>query len=224
MLIELNTHLRVYVIRYDYGFAPNPFYGYCTLATCKPDIRKSAQVGDWILGVGGADLGQARRKCILLMKVSEKMSFEEYWNDARFSLKKPARNGSNIQMIGDNIYHKDLNGGWLQEDSRHSNPDGTIHRDNLKRDTGTTNQVLISKNFFYFGSKAIPIDLGSISYVSAPGYKKIHFFEDIESGAARNIVQKIYNDYKNDENTVIADPCQFEVSHKRIDQKTGKSL
>ena len=36
-----------YVVRYDSGFAPNPFYGYCTLATCKPDIRGR---GGWRLG------------------------------------------------------------------------------------------------------------------------------------------------------------------------------
>ena len=36
----------------DYGFAPNPFFGFCTLANCKPKIRKSANVGDWIIGTG----------------------------------------------------------------------------------------------------------------------------------------------------------------------------
>ena len=31
-----------YVITHDSGFAPNPFGGFLTLATCKPKIRKSA--------------------------------------------------------------------------------------------------------------------------------------------------------------------------------------
>lgn len=43
-----------YVVRFDSGFAPNPFYGYCTLATCKPPIRRTALVGDWIIGTGSA--------------------------------------------------------------------------------------------------------------------------------------------------------------------------
>jgi len=47
--------LHTYVVRYDSGFAPNPFYGYCTLATCKPPIRKSAAVEDWIVGCGSND-------------------------------------------------------------------------------------------------------------------------------------------------------------------------
>ena len=29
-----------YVMKCDTGFAPNPFYGTCTLACCKPRIRK----------------------------------------------------------------------------------------------------------------------------------------------------------------------------------------
>ena len=91
MLIEPNSHLYVYIITRDFGFAPNPFHGRCTLATCKPGIRKSAKVGDWVLGVGGANLKSVKHKCILLMKVTEKISFNEYWHDARFSIKKPAR-------------------------------------------------------------------------------------------------------------------------------------
>ena len=43
-----------YIVRYDSGFAPNPFYGYCTLANCKPIIRGHAQVNDWVVGTGSA--------------------------------------------------------------------------------------------------------------------------------------------------------------------------
>jgi len=39
--------LHSYVVARDYGFAPNPFFGFCTLATCKPRLRSVAQVGDW---------------------------------------------------------------------------------------------------------------------------------------------------------------------------------
>jgi Nucleotide modification associated domain 2 len=37
-----------YVVTHDKGFAPNPYFGFLTLATCKPQIRKSARVGDWL--------------------------------------------------------------------------------------------------------------------------------------------------------------------------------
>ena len=45
----MSRSLFSYVVRSDGGFAPNPFFGYCTLATCKPRIRKGALVGDWIV-------------------------------------------------------------------------------------------------------------------------------------------------------------------------------
>ena len=44
-----------YVVARDFGFAPNPFFGVCTLATCKPKIRAAAEVGDWIIGTGSAE-------------------------------------------------------------------------------------------------------------------------------------------------------------------------
>ena len=125
MLIEQGSYLYVYVITRDFGFAPNPFSGLCTLATCKPKIRAGAIVGDWILGIGGSDIKVASRKCIVLMKVTEKISFLGYWGNPTYSRKKPLRNGSLVRLVGDNIYHKDANGNWIQEDSHHSNPDGT---------------------------------------------------------------------------------------------------
>ena len=88
MLISRGSNLYIYVIARDFGFAPNPFFGHCSLATCKPQIRKSAQPNDWILGVAGRNLGTGvYRKCIVLMKVTEKMTFEEYWADPRYILK-----------------------------------------------------------------------------------------------------------------------------------------
>ncbi len=40
-----------YILTSDTGFAPNPFFRYCTLACCKPQIRRSAEPGDWIVGI-----------------------------------------------------------------------------------------------------------------------------------------------------------------------------
>ena len=59
--------MYTYVIPRDYGFAPNPYLGYCTLATCKPRIRKGAQIGDWIAAYGAADSG-IRGKLVVLMQ------------------------------------------------------------------------------------------------------------------------------------------------------------
>lgn len=146
----------VYIVARDYGFAPNPFGKYCTLGTCKPKIRKSAQIGDIIIGLSSKSTGY---KLIYAMKVSEKITFNNYWSDARFQYKKPVMNGSLIKTFGDNIYcHKD--GNWFQADSHHSLEDGQANLLNLKTDT-QTDTVLISIDFFYFGINqvAIPRDL-----------------------------------------------------------------
>ena len=77
-----------YVVARDYGFAPNPFYGYCTLATCKPRIRKAAQTGDWVLGTGSKTHGR-ENQVVFAMRVTERLTFDEYWNDPRFKAKRP---------------------------------------------------------------------------------------------------------------------------------------
>ncbi|CAM6902034.1 hypothetical protein ACOJ84_001341 [Morganella morganii] len=218
MLVEPNSHLYVYIITRDFGFAPNPFHGYCTLATCKPKIRKSAKVGDWILGVGGANLKSVKHKCILLMKVTEKISFNDYWHDTRFSIKKPARNGSHVQMLGDNIYHQDENNQWIQEDSHHSNANGSFNMTNLERDT-SSDQVLISDHFYYFGDKAVEVDLDSIEYRGGIGYKKIPLEHSIPANV---LINKMESKFSGDKNLVISDPYQFSDFYKRVDQGTGK--
>ena len=73
-----------YVVSRDYGFAPNPFYGTCTLATCKPEIRRTARAGDWIIGTGSKMQGREDH-LVYVMKVAEKRTFSEYWADDRFS-------------------------------------------------------------------------------------------------------------------------------------------
>lgn len=39
-----------YILVHDHGIAPCPANGLITLATCKPSIRRTAAVGDWVLG------------------------------------------------------------------------------------------------------------------------------------------------------------------------------
>lgn len=142
-----------YVIPRDYGFAPNPFFGICTLATCMPKIRRSAVVGDWVIGTSPAKIGAG--KLIYAMKVVEKMPFNSYWTDSRFLDKKPIMTKSLKKMYGDNIYFFD-GATWLQIDSHHSNEDGSVNMKNLENDT-SADAVLISDQFYYFGEDCISI-------------------------------------------------------------------
>ncbi len=142
--------LYSYVVAIDDGFAPNPFYRFCTLATCKPKIRRYAQVGDWILGTGSKKNGR-QGTLVYAMRVTDKLTYDSYWNDQRFAEKRPNLHQSIRKSRGDNIYHRNPeNGLWIQEDSCHSNGDGTPNQDHITRDTGSDN-VLISDDFIYRG-------------------------------------------------------------------------
>jgi len=159
-----------YVVRWDHGFAPNPFHGVCTLATCKPAIRKKAKVGDWVLGTGSAERDY-QGTAIFLMRVDEITTFDCYWDDPRFARKRPVMNGSLKQRFGDNIYHHAADGHWLQADSRHS-WDGSPNDANLKTDTGTTERVLIGFDFVYWGDAAPKIPTGLRKFaITRPGWK-----------------------------------------------------
>lgn len=162
-----------YVITRDYGFAPNPFGAYCTLATCKPRIRKMAGIGSWIVGCSSRSNGGQSRMVVYAMQVAEAMAFQEYWNDSRFEYKKPRFNGSLAQAYGDNIYHKTPNGVWLQENSHHSLDDGSTNILNLNRDT-SVDRVLVATLFYYFGGQAIslPRALDELVIYASRGEKK----------------------------------------------------
>ena len=139
-----------YVVARDYGFAPNPFYGFCTLATCKPKIRDTASEGDWIVGTGSRKNGR-HGYLVYAMRVTETMSFQEYWSDPRFALKKPDLHASRKKAFGDNIYYwDDSSDTWHQLDSHHSYEDGTTNFRNVENDT-RVNRILVSEDFIYCG-------------------------------------------------------------------------
>jgi len=152
---QLLMRLFSYIVARDYGFAPNPFFGCCTLATCKPRIRAAAAVGDWVIGTGAKTKYDLAGWLIFAMRVEEILDFNGYWNDVRFFCKKPMLNGSLKQLYGDNIYRSE-GSRWIQEDSHHSQPDGSPNLENIKRDT-KADRLLVSRKFVYFGSGALPI-------------------------------------------------------------------
>lgn len=137
-----------YVVARDYGFAPNPFGGYCTLATCKPDIRRFAQTGDWVIGTGSANQNR-QGYLVYAMKVAEAMTFNDYWAAPRFQHKKPDLRSSKKLAFGDNIYHH-IQGEWSQIDSHHSLDDGTPNDRNIQNDT-QADRVLVATEFAYWG-------------------------------------------------------------------------
>jgi hypothetical protein len=139
-----------YVIAHDNGFAPNPFHGTCTLATCKPGIRERAAVGDYIVGTGCARW-KRQGYLVYFMRVEETTTYDEYWAEPRFERKRPFLHGSKMRAYGDNIYHRDpTSGEWCQANSLHSLQDGTANPLNVKHDT-RSEKVLIGTEFTYWG-------------------------------------------------------------------------
>ena len=151
--------LYSYVVIDDNGFAPNPFFEFCTLATDKPKIRRQAREEDWIIGTTGSSR-HVESTLVFVMRVSEIVTFEQYWNDGRFQEKKPNLLGSNIERVGDNIYRKEEDGKWKQHPSLHSLYDGCPNLFHQRRDT-KVNRVLIGSRFSYWGANGptVPEDI-----------------------------------------------------------------
>ncbi len=146
--------LYSYVITSDSGFSPNPFWGFCTLACCKPSIRRTTRMGDWVVGLSPK---KKNYKIIYAMEITEKpITYSEYYSDKRFNNKIPDMTKNEvIYKTGDNIY-KPVENGFIQLHSIHSNTDG---RENIKNKDHDLKgiYVLISNNFYYFGSGMIEL-------------------------------------------------------------------
>ncbi len=147
--------LYSYVVARDYGFAPNPFFGVCTLATCKPMIRKYAKLGDWVVGTGSKQRNR-HHHLVYAMHVTDVITFDKYWSHPTYRKKQPNLRGSLKQAYGDNIYCRTAVGGWQQLDSHHSHEDGRINEKNVARDT-RVNRVLVAQRFAYLGGEDLRI-------------------------------------------------------------------
>jgi len=148
-----NMRLFSYKLQVDSGFAPNPFWEVLTLATCKPQIRKSKQIGDWIAGftskaLCGDNVGHER--LIFLMRVTDKLSISQYFSHPDFQLKIPDLTRKEfVYQAGDNIY-KPQDNGFMQLTNRNHTLDDITHDVSGKF-------VLFSTQFHYFGKNPIRI-------------------------------------------------------------------
>lgn len=179
--------LYAYKLTHDTGFAPNPFWGVLTLATCKPKMRLKRAEGDWIAGFTSTSLCGDRpgdERLIYLMHVDEKRRIAEFFEDDRFVDKKPSPDSEHaVRRAGDNIYRPRRPDAVQPSDFEQlRNPhhwDGSSNcgvGDARKRDVNGE-FVLIGKQFVYFGREAlhIPVELrpavpSGMSKYGAPTY------------------------------------------------------
>ncbi len=171
--------LYSYIVKYDTGFAPNPFFGYCTLACCKPKIRQNAKKGDWVVGLTPKAAGN---RIVYLMRVDDAMEFSDYWSDRRFRAKKPTYTGGLRKKCGDNIYEPRASGGYRQLRSMHSK--GNSEDEERKAHDLSGKRVLVSETFAYFGSKALPLPIGLRSLIVQRGHRS-RFSDEVRAEFVR---------------------------------------
>jgi hypothetical protein len=145
-----------YVVKFDTGFAPNPLWGFCTLAACTPNHTRhklKLEAGDWLLGHSA--LTETGRMLIYAMRISETLDLDKYFRDKRFEGKK-ARSKGWRERCGDNIYYRDDNGVYSGGDgSKWMQATAFFHaaRNEIEKDL-KHHFVFISEHFFYFGENA----------------------------------------------------------------------
>ncbi|MGP1666038.1 MAG: hypothetical protein ACTS5I_09050, partial [Rhodanobacter sp.] len=130
-----------YVVRYDGGTAPRPYGGVCSLAICKPRIRASAEVGDWIIGFRSRQPGEV----LYAMEVTERLTLGEYWEDMRFRGRRP-----DATPKPDNMYRPAAGGELVQVPN-------DVHVPAQAAKDRSGRNVLLSDRFWYFGRETVPL-------------------------------------------------------------------
>jgi hypothetical protein len=142
-----------YCIPYDDGAAPNPYWGVCTLAICKPAIRRHAQVGDWVVGTGSkhSPIGDVSGRVVYAMRVSQKLTMAKYDALASRTLtqKVPVwTHRDRRRRLGDSIYNFETDPP-TQRLGVHPTSYGPTDLSGL--------YVLLSDHFYYFGDNPQPL-------------------------------------------------------------------
>ncbi|MBN8861055.1 MAG: hypothetical protein J0H29_21870 [Sphingobacteriales bacterium] len=151
--------LYSYIIAFDTGLAPNPFWDELTLNVCKPKIRQSASIDDWIIGTGSKNVktknGSAKDysgKLVFAMKVTKKMTMQNYDQYCKENKKKKIAfidRKDWKRIVGDSIY--DFSYGDIPRLRK------VLHKEKDKPRDLSGKYTLLSTNFYYFGENAIPI-------------------------------------------------------------------
>lgn len=126
-----------YKLMVDSGGAPCVYRNILSLAICKPAIRSTCEIGNWVLGFGSKTrLGE---RLIYIAEITEKYKKGEYYRIRRY------------QSRPDNIYQ------WTRSGHLTWKQGAQFHEGGYQPDIGVHPQyksanVLISNNFKYFGA------------------------------------------------------------------------
>jgi hypothetical protein len=209
------NRLYSYILKNDNGSAPNPFWGTCTLTICKPKIRRTAKVGDWVIGTGSknsklndGNMHNLSGYLVYAMKVSDKKTIKEYDQYCQSNLPDKLPKWFNKdwrKRLGDCIY--DYTKG--EEPSIRM----AVHKElNRSKDLSGHN-ALLSNHFYYFGEEPRPIPAALKRIViKAQG----HLVFDDQKLISR--FEKWIGKFK--KNKIYADPQRkylFDLSPKKVE-------
>jgi len=233
-----------YKMTHDSGFAPNPFWGYLTLAACTPNhMRAKLQKGDWIIGVESQKLANKRRETncnpnveqslIYIARVDEILTLDKYFTDKRFEKKKFKKSNDYRERRGDNVYYiEDGKWKWLR-DHKHDNKEVEFfyvdELDKLWEDKKTRekygvilqdirgNKVFISKEFLYFGDKGVEFDKYFLECVPNRGIK---YCPEKYIDQLQNYIDKLFKEYG--KNKVLGNPINYCI--KKSKKETNEDI
>ena len=177
-----------YRIPYDFGSAPNPFWGQCTLAICKPRIRLAAQVGDWVVGTGSSvsPIGDISNKAVYAMRVTRKMTMKEYdeYTRLEFRQKIPLMTSKDPRRRSGNSIYDYSNYDYSKSPKERENPLQRLSvHDKWNQETDLSGKyVLLSDHFFYFGDQPVALPEELLGIVKkGPGHKAHFTHQNIDT-------------------------------------------
>jgi hypothetical protein len=190
-----NCRLFSYKMTYDTGFAPNPFHRFLTLANCMPGIRRTKHIGDWVAGFTSKELNKKSNRypvdierLIFLMRIDEIVSYEKYWNDDQYEVKKCQYGSTNIELrVGDNIYKPIDKVDDFNQQKNH------YHQKSDQAKDVSGKNVLISKHFYYFGRN--PVEIPGKIMPHVPKYQTYYGVRTYELDKIEGFITHVGNKY-----------------------------
>ena len=122
-------------------------------------MRRVRQPGEWIAGFTSEqliELGVGKERLVYLMRIGEKLTFEQYFHDKHFVDKQPDFGFNDQQRsVGDRIYEP-LKAGAVEIGDFRLIPNPYHSAEHMAIDL-PGHFVLVSDEFYYFGTNAIRV-------------------------------------------------------------------
>jgi hypothetical protein len=118
-MVKINPKVYIYRMICDRGIAPNYNGEKASLALCKPRIRQSASVGDYVIGLSASTILETNKNVyyknnpkyaiIWMGQVSDKLTFSQYnhlcQNNKKMKVKMPTKSGvGDCQIISETSF------------------------------------------------------------------------------------------------------------------------